>query len=142
MLIPGPIPNVGQPGILVASEIPLQDAAVGRAVEYRAPRLQLPHPRRRFSRVQLGHSPVVHILPPAHCVGEMDFPIIAFIHVGQRGGNAPLSHDGVGFAQQALANQAHRYSLRRRLDGSAQSRPTGADYQNIVLECWIFRHRE
>ena len=54
----------------------------------------------RFPGVQLGHTPVVHVLPAAHRVGEMNFPVIPVIDVRQRGGDAPFGHHRVRLAQK------------------------------------------
>ena len=131
-----------QPRIFVSAEIALQDSAIGRPVEHCSPRFQLAHARRRFLRVQLGHAPVIDILPAAHGIGEMDFPIVAVVHIGQRGGDAAFGHYGVGLAEEALANQAHRNAGGRGLDGGAQPGATGADDQHLVLDCGIVRHVE
>src|SRR5207247_9583780 len=56
----GAIPNVRQPRIFVAAEVPLQNATILGAIEHCAPRLELTHTSWRFLRVQLGHSPVVY----------------------------------------------------------------------------------
>ena len=57
-LEPGAIAHVRQSRIFVAAEIPLQNAAILRAIENRAPRLELAHTIWRFLRVQLGHPPI------------------------------------------------------------------------------------
>ena len=139
---PGAIPHVRQPCILVSAEIALQDAAIGRAVEHCSPGFQLAHTRGGFLRVQLGHAPVIDILPAAHGIGEMDFPIVPVVHIGQRGGDAAFGHDRVGFAKERLANQAHRDPGSRGLDGGTQPGAAGADDQNVVLDCGIVRHVE
>src|SRR5256885_12007473 len=57
------VADVREARIPMAAEIALQNASVGRAVEHRAPRFQFMNPRRRFLGVQLGHAPIVEILP-------------------------------------------------------------------------------
>ena len=115
----GAVAHVGQPGILVPAEVALEDAAVGGAVEQRAPRLQLAHPVRRLLRVQLGHAPVVDVLPAAHGVGEVHLPAVAVVHVGQRRRDPALGHHGVRLPQQRLADEPHRRRPRR----TRRSRP-------------------
>ena len=104
----GAIADVGQARIAVAAEVALQDLAVLGAVEHRAPGFQLAHAARGFLGVQLGHAPVVDVLPAAHGVGEVHAPGIAVIDVGHGRGHSAFGHDGVGLAQQGFADQAHR----------------------------------
>jgi hypothetical protein len=78
----GAVAHVRQARIAVAAEIALQDAPIGGAVEERAPGFQLADAVGRFLRVQFRHAPVVEILAAAHGVGEMNFPVIALIHIG------------------------------------------------------------
>ena len=99
-------PTWARRGIAVAAEVALQDAAVVRAVEERAPGLQLAHAVGRLLGVQLGHAPVVEVLAAAHRVGEVDLPAVALVDVGQRRGDAALGHHGVRLAEQRLADQA------------------------------------
>jgi len=60
----------------------LQNSAVLRAIENGAPCFKLAHSIGCFLRVQLGHAPLVYVLTAAHGVGEMHFPIVAFIDIG------------------------------------------------------------
>ena len=112
----GAIADVGQPRILVAAEVALQDAAVRRAIEERAPGLELADAVRRLLRVQLRHAPVVDVLTAAHGVGEMDLPAVALVDVGQRRGDAPFGHDGVRLAEQRLAEETDFHARRRCFD--------------------------
>ncbi len=137
----GAVADVGQPRVLVAAEVALEDAAVCGAVEEGAPRFQLAHAGGRLLGVQLGHAPVVDVLAAAHGVGEVDLPVVAVVHVGQRRGDAALGHDGVRLAQERLAHQPHRHPARRRLDGGPQPRPAGADDQHVVLVRLVLRHQ-
>ncbi len=95
---PGAIADMGEARIFVAAKIPLQNAAVLRAIEDRAPGLEFAHPRGRFLGVQFGHPPIVDVLPAAHGVGEMDLPVIAVVHVGERGRDPAFGHHGMRFA--------------------------------------------
>ena len=90
------------------AEIPLQNAAVLGSIEDRAPGFELTHPVRRFLRVELRHPPIIDVLTAAHRVGEMDFPVVAIVDVGQRCGDSALRHHGVRFAQQRFANHPDR----------------------------------
>ncbi len=91
---------MGKARIFVAAEVPLQNPPVFRAIEDRTPGLEFAHPRRRFASVQLGHAPIVDVLPAAHGVGEVDLPVVAIVDIGKRGRDPALGHDSVGFAQQ------------------------------------------
>ena len=138
----GAVADVREARVAVPAEVALQDAAVGRAVEHRAPGLQLAHARRRFLGVELGHPPVVDVLPAAHRVGEVDLPVVAFVHVGQGGGNPPFRHDRVGFAQERLAHEADRDPGGGRLDCGPQPGPAGADDQDIMLVRLVLCHAQ
>ncbi len=137
----GTVSHVRQPGILVAAEIPLEDAAIRGAVEQRAPRLQLLHPGRRLLRMQLGHAPVVEILAAAHGVGEVDFPVVPVIHVRHCRGDSALRHHGVGLAQERLADHADLDTRRRGFDRRAEAGPSGTDHQDIVVEGLVLHQK-
>ncbi len=96
----GPISHVGQSGVLMSSEVALENAAVCRAIEQRAPRLQLLDPVGRLLRVQLGHTPIVHVLAAPHGVGKVNLPVIPVVNICQCGSDAPLRHDGVRLPQE------------------------------------------
>src|SRR5262245_24361636 len=113
----GAVADVGQPRIAVAAEVALEDAAILGAVEDCPPLLQLADAVGRFFGVQFGHAPVVDVLPAAHGVGEMHFPVVAVIDVGERRGDAAFRHYGVRFAQQRFADKPHRDAGRGSLDG-------------------------
>ena len=132
-LEPGAVADVRQPRIFVAAEIALQDPAVGRAVEERAPCLELADAIGRFLGVQLRHAPVVDVLAAAHRVGEMDLPVVAVVDVRESGGDAAFGHHGVRLAEQRLAHQTDLDTRRRRLDRGAQSGAARADDEHVVL---------
>ena len=102
----GAIADVREARILVAAEVALQDAAVGGAIEQRAPGFELAHAIGRFPRVQLRHPPVVDVLAAAHRVGEVHPPAVAIVDVGERRRDAAFRHDRVRLAEQRLAEQA------------------------------------
>ena len=101
----GAVADVGEPRVLVPAEVALKDLAVLGAVEDRAPRFEFADAGRGFLGVELGHPPVVDVLPAAHRVGEVDLPVVAVIDVGERRGDAALGHDGVRLAEQRLAHE-------------------------------------
>ena len=96
---------VREPRVGVSAEIALQNAPVGRAVEDRPPCFEFANPRGSLLGVQLCHPAVVQVLPPAHRVGEVHFPVVAVIDVRQRGGYTPLSHHRVRLAEKGLADE-------------------------------------
>jgi hypothetical protein len=105
--------------------------------------LQLPPAHRslrRFLCVQLGHAPLIYILAPTHPVGEVDFPTITTINVGERCSDPPFGHNGVRFAEKTFTNHPDRNAGGRRFNGRAQSRAAGADDKNVVLECLVVGH--
>jgi len=136
----GPVADVREAWIFVSAEIALKDAAIGRAVEDGAPGFQFAHAVGRLAGVQFRHSPVVDVLPAAQGVGEVDFPTVTFIHVGQRRRDAAFRHDGVGFAQKTFADHAHGDARGGGFDCGAQTGAAGADDQHVMLEGWIVGH--
>ena len=99
----GAVTHVRKPGIFVATEISLQNPAIVCPIEDRAPCFEFAHAIGRFLRMQFRHAPVVDVLPTAHRVGEMDFPIIAIVDIRECSGNSTFSHHRVRFAEQTLA---------------------------------------
>ncbi len=94
------VADVREARVLVPAEVSLQNFAVGRAVEHRAPLFEFAHAVRRFSCVKFGHPPVVDVLPAAHRVGEVDLPVVAVIDVRERRRDSALGHHGVSFTEQ------------------------------------------
>src|SRR2546425_13175894 len=111
----------------MASKSALQDAAVVRAVEQRAPLLQFAHALAGLLRMDLGHAPVVKKFPAPHGVAEVNVPIVSFVHVGHGSSDSTLSHYGVGFAQQRFAYHSYVCTLRQGFDGGTQSGATRSD---------------
>ena len=118
----------------------LQNSAVFCAIKNGAPRFELAHAIGRFFRVQLGHAPLVDILAAAHGIGEVHFPIVAFIDIGQRRRNSTFGHHRVRFAQKRFADQTDANTCSRSFNRRAQSRAPSANDENIVLESFVFRH--
>jgi len=128
------VAGVGQAGIAVAAEGTLVDQTVLGAVEDRAPGLELADAVGGVLGVQLGHAPLVQELAPAHGVAKVHPPVVPAVVVAQAGGAAAFGHDGVGLAQQALADQAGVQPQGRALDGSPQASAAGADHHHVVLK--------
>ena len=121
----GAIADVREARIFMATEISLQNAAVFRPIEDRAPSLQFADPIGRFLGVQLRHSPIVDVLPAAHRVGEMNLPVVAIVHVGERGRDPAFRHHGMGFAQAMICRPSRptRPPPRLRSQRAAPRRP-------------------
>src|SRR5437868_13920395 len=58
---PGAVAHVRQARIFVTAKVALKNAAILGAIEYCAPGFQLAHAIRRFSRLQRGHAPSIHL---------------------------------------------------------------------------------
>ena len=99
-LEPGAVADVSEARVSVTAEVALKDAAIFGAVEDGAPRFELAHSFAGLLRMKLGHARVVDVLTAAHRVGEVHFPVVAIVDVGQRGGHAPFGHDRVGLAEE------------------------------------------
>ena len=116
-----------KPRIFVTAKISLQDATVPCSIKYCAPGFEFAHAIGCFPRVQLSHAPVVDVLTTTHRIGEMHFPIVALIDIGEGCGNAPFRHHCVGFAEQTFTNHADGNSSDRCFNRCAQ---TGAAAAN------------
>src|SRR5437868_8369102 len=130
----GPISDVREPRVFMATKVPLQNTTILCSIENRAPCFEFAHAIGRLLRVQLGHAPLIDVLATAHGIGEMHFPIIALIDIGQGGRDPPFRHDRVCFAEKRFPNKTDRNSRCRRYDARAQTSPASADYQHIMLE--------
>ena len=116
-------PTWREPFVGVAAESALQNVAIFRAVEERAPLLELANPVRRFLRVKLRHAPVVQKFAAAHGVAEVGAPVVRFVHVGHRGGDAAFGHYGVRLAEQRLADNADSRALGQSFDRGSRPAP-------------------
>ncbi|MBV6491284.1 MAG: hypothetical protein CNCCGFBP_01861 [Fimbriimonadaceae bacterium] len=137
---PGAVTDVGQPGVLVPSEVPLQDAAVGSTIEERAPSFQFKHSRRRFLGVVFGHEGVVEVLAAPHRVGKVDLPSVPVVDVADRCGDASLGHHRMGFSKQRLAHDAYADACGGGLDRGPQPRTASADDQHVVFMSRVIAH--
>jgi len=111
---------------------PLVDAPVRRAVEQRAPRLELVDASGGFLSVDLRHAPVVVHLAAAHGVAEMHAPVVLGEHVAECRGRAAFGHDGVGLAEQRFADERDFGFLGTRFDGGTQPGAPRADDDDVV----------
>jgi hypothetical protein len=117
----------------VAAKCALQDVAAIGTVKKSAPLLEFADAFRRLLRMELRHTPVVQEFSATHGVAEMGAPVVGFVDVAHRRGDAAFSHDRVGLAKQRFANQADARAVSQRFDCSAQTRATRADDQNVVF---------
>ena len=131
-LEPGPVADVGEAGVRVTTERPLQDAPVRGPVEDGAPQLELADAIGRLQRVELGHLRVVQELAADHRVAEMDLPRVRRGDVAHGRGDAALGHHGVGLAEQRLADEADVRAGFLGRDRRAQPGPTGTDDEDVV----------
>jgi hypothetical protein len=63
----------------------------------------------------------------------VDLPVVLLPHIAHRRGDAAFGHDGVGLAEERLADERGSRSLSRRLDGGPDAGPAGADHDDVVL---------
>src|SRR6476469_5438600 len=126
--------------IFMTAKVPLQNTTILCSIENRAPSFELAHAIGRLLRVQLGHAPLINVLATAHGIGEMHFPIVALIDIGQGGRDPPFRHDRVCCADKRLTNKTDRNSRYRRFDGRAQNSAASTEYQDIMLESFVIGH--
>ncbi len=138
----GAVSDVGQARVPVPAKVSLQNPAVLRPVEERAPCLKFANAFRSFFGMQFGHAPVVEILAAAHRIGKMDSPAIAIVDIGQCRRDAAFGHHGMRFAEQRLANHSHLRAGGSGLNRSAQACPACSNHKYVVGEPLEFRHLE
>lgn len=129
----GAVADVREARVLVPAEVALRDLPVGRAVEERAPGLQLPDPVRGLLRVELRHPPLVEELAPAHRVAEVHLPVVALVDVAHGGGDPALRHHRVGLAEEGLADHGRTGAALAGLDRGPQSGAARADHDHVPL---------
>src|SRR5262245_5761835 len=112
----------------MSTEISLEDSPVFCAIKNGAPGFELAHSIGRFLRVQFSHAPLIDVLTPAHGVGEMHLPIIAFIDVGQRRCDSALRHHGVRLTQKRFANESNSNATYRSFNRGAQPFAASANH--------------
>ena len=138
----GAITDVRQPRVTMPTKIALEDAAVGSAIEHRAPCLELAHAIRRLLCVQFRHAPVVEILAATHRVGEVHHPVVTIVDIAHGRRGAAFRHHGVCLPQERLADHPDRRPRLCRADCSPQPRSSRADHEHVVLECLhVVHHR-
>src|SRR6266850_2086251 len=116
----------------------LQNLSVAGSIEHGSPLFQLANSIWRLLRMNMGHPPVVQKLPAAHRVAKMGAPIVRFVHIGNRCGDAAFSHDSVRLAEERFTDDTNLYSLTKRLDRRTQAGATCPDNQHIMLVRLIF----
>ena len=127
------VAHVAQALECVAPERALQDIAAFGAVKQSSPLLELANAVWRFLRVNLRHAPVVEELSSAHGIAEMRAPVVAFVHIGHRGGNSTFGHNRVCLAKKRFADHADARSVSQGFNRSAQTRTARANNQDVVF---------
>jgi hypothetical protein len=132
-LEPGAVADVDEPAVGVTAEGALGHLPVRRPVEDRAPVLELLDALGRLPGVELGHPPVVQVLPPEHGVLEVELPVVFRGNVAEGGGDPALRHDGVRLAEQRLADHGGARPLLGGRDRCAQAGSSRADHDHVVV---------
>src|SRR5688572_1451302 len=125
----------------MAAEVALQDEAILRAVEQRAPLLELEDAVGGFLRVQLRHAPVVQELAAAHGVAEVDLPVVLLPDVAHRRRDPALGHHGVRLAEKGLADERGLGAHGVRLDRRAQAGTASTDHDDVVVVGLVLGHQ-
>jgi hypothetical protein len=128
-----PVADVGEARVLVAAEVALENSPVGRAIEERAPGLELLHAVGRLHRVELRHPPLIQVAAALHRVPEVDLPVVLGLDVPERRRHAALGHDRVGLAEERFAHEADAHAFGAAFDRGAEARPARADDEHVVL---------
>src|SRR6267142_801308 len=138
----GAIANMTKTLESMTAKCSLQNLPVAGSVEHRSPLFQFANSIWRLLRMNVGHPPVVQKLPAAHRVAKMRAPIVRFVHIRNRCGDAAFSHDSVRLAQERFTDDTNLYSLTKRLDRRTQASATSPDNQHIMFVCFVLLHGE
>ena len=84
----------------MSAKIALQDPSIFRSIKNGTPGFKLTDAIGRFLGVKFSHAPLIDVLTAAHRVGEMHFPIVALIDIGEGSCDSTFGHDRVRFAKQ------------------------------------------
>ena len=122
---------MGQPRVGVPAERSLEDSAVLRPIEDRAPGLELADAVRSLPGVELGHPGVVEELAADHRVAEVGLPPVLGVHVGQGRRDPALGHDRVGLPEQRLADEPDLRPRGLGLDRRPEAGAAGADHEDV-----------
>ena len=129
----GAVADVRQPAVRMAAERPLIDAALGRAVEQRAPGLELADPVGSLLGVDLRHAPIVVHFAAAHRIAEMHAPVVFLHHRAKRRRRAAFGHDRVRLAEERFADEGDLGALGAGFDRGAQAGAAGTDHHDVVV---------
>ena len=130
----GAVADVGEARVTVSAEVSLVDETGTGAIENRAPVFQFTHTLGSILGVDRRHLPDVEELAAAHGVAEVDLPVVAAVDVAEGSGHAAFRHHRVGFAEQALGDDAGVETKVGGLDGGTQSGTAGADDEHVVFD--------
>jgi hypothetical protein len=129
----GAVAHMGQPWIPVSAEISLVDKSFFRTVEDSAPGLKEPNAFRGEFGMEFGHAPDIEEFSTPHGITEVDFPMIALIHIGKGSGYASFGHDRMGLPQERFHYDTRAHPPGRRFNGSAEGGSPGPHDKYIVF---------
>ena len=72
----------------------------------------------------------------------MDLPVVLGPDVAERGGDAALGHDGVGLAEERLADDRGAGAELARLDGGTKPGAAGADDDDVEVVAFGLGHQK
>src|SRR5204863_2950623 len=78
------VANVSETRITMSSEISLRNISIFRSVEHSAPFFQFAHTIGCLLRMKFCHAPLVQKFSSAHCVAEMNLPVVTCIDISKR----------------------------------------------------------
>ena len=131
-LQPGAIADVRQARILMTAEISLQNTAILRSIENRAPRFQFAHAIGRFLGVQFGHAPLLTYWPPRMVSAKCTFQLSRSSTLASAAAIPPSAMTVCALPSKRLTNHADRNAGRRRFDRRAQTSAASAITETIV----------
>src|SRR6267142_4351389 len=136
----GAIADMTKPLESMPAKSSLKNFSVAGSIEHGSPLFQLANSIWGLLRMNVGHPPVIQKLSAAHRVAKMRAPIVRFVHIGNRCGDAAFSHDSVRLTEERFTDDTNLYSLTKRLDRRAQTSPTCPDNKHIVFVCFVLLH--
>ena len=135
------VADVREPRIAVAAEVALQDAAVRRAIEHRAPRFELADTRRALPcACSSAMRQLLRYCPPRIVSAKCTRQLSRSSTLPSAAAMPPSAMTVCALPSSDFLITATLAPFGRCLDGGAQAGAAGADDEDVVVENWIISH--
>ena len=90
--------------------------------------------------MDLGHSPIIEVLPTLHGISEVGFPRVPRVLVAEGRCCPTLGHHGVGLTKHRLTDQCNAYAHGTGLYCCSETSSPSPNHDDIVLMSIVFLH--